>query len=91
MIILPWVCWSVLRGNLKRVWKTFCGILVLHTESMISLADLRPKSQRIYVGHMNLLLLHISFVSRGFMPVSFDLNLCIHPELLHIVFCNVIY
>lgn len=58
---------------------------------MISFADLRPKSQRTYVRHTELLLLHISFVSRGFMPVNSDLNLCIHPELLRVVFCIVIY
>lgn len=58
---------------------------------MISLADLRPESQRTYVGHTNLLLLHISYVSRGFMRVNFDLNLCTHPELLRVVFCIVTY
>lgn len=68
------------------------GILVPHTESAISLADLRPKSRRTYVEHMNLPLLHISFVSRGvFTPVSLDLNLCISPELFHSLFCIMIH
>lgn len=85
--MLPWECWDVLRGNLLKVKKPFLGFLVPHTESTISLADLRPKSQRTYVGHMNLLLLHISLVSRGSVPVSSDLNLCIYCELftLHFV------
>lgn len=71
MIILPWVRRSVLRGNLLRGFgKRFVGILVPHTESAISLADLRPKSRRTYVEHMNPPLLHISFVSRGFLRRS---------------------
>lgn len=59
---------------------------------MISVADLHPKSQKTYVGHMNLVLIHISFVSKGFMPVNFDLNLHIYCELFFcIVFYSVIY
>ena len=49
---------------------------------MISLADLHPKRQSTYVGHTNLrLLLHISFVSRGFLPVNLHLNL--HASILN--------
>lgn len=86
MIILPWVRRSVLRGNLYKVWEMFCGILVLHTESVIRLVDLCPKSQRIYVGHIG----QISFVSRGLLPVNSDLNLCVFPELFRIGFCILI-
>lgn len=94
MIIPPWVRRSVLRGNLLRGFgKRFVGILVPHTESAISLADLRPKSGRTYAEHMNLPLLHISFVSRFFFftPVSLDLNLRICPELFHCLLCITIH
>lgn len=83
-IILTWVCWSVLWG---RIWKMFCGLLDPHAESMISLANLCLKSQRTHAGQVNLLLLRISFVSRGFVQVNLDLNLCIYLEL----FCKVLW
>lgn len=74
-IILPYVGLS--WGEIcKRVGETFCGFLILHTESMIHLADLRPERQITHVETYEPVAAPYFFSSRGSGLVKFDLYFC---------------